>query len=161
MARSPLWRRATGRKAQVLRMPHLVSEEEFIDGCTRCHQCLSSCETGVIVIGDGGFPELDFDKAECSFCGHCAKACGEALFQDSEHSPWPYRVALDDTCLTLQGIECRSCADACDMAAISFKPTIGISHPVLSTACNGCGACLPRCPSQSLSLQIPKESAHD
>ncbi|SDJ12068.1 periplasmic nitrate reductase maturation protein NapF [Ferrimonas sediminum] len=162
MGRAPLWRRMNGKPADVIRMPHLVSEAHFTDGCSRCQKCVERCETGVIVIGAGGFPELDFDKAECSFCGRCATVCPEPLFLPAEDAPWPYVVALSDSCLTFKGIECRSCADACEEAAIVFKPAIGISHPILSTACTGCGACLSRCPSQSLSLkQELKEPSHD
>ncbi|MBY6186115.1 ferredoxin-type protein NapF [Marinobacter hydrocarbonoclasticus] len=149
---SRIWRRLARTHSSPIRMPHLVAESRFIEQCSRCDACLKACETGVITKGDGGFPELNFERAECTFCGDCARACPEPLFLNPADAPWPYRAAFGSTCLPLSGVECRSCADACDEMAIRFRPTTGAAIPTLTEECTGCGACLPRCPNQALSL---------
>ena len=54
-----------------IRPPWSVNEEDFTDKCTRCGDCILVCETQIIVKGDGGFPEIQFDKGECTFCQKC------------------------------------------------------------------------------------------
>lgn len=149
---SRLWRCIRRSDSAPIRMPHLVDESRFVDLCSRCQACVDACETGVIVVGDGGFPELDFQRAECTFCGACARACPKPLFLAPIDAPWPYRATLSNGCLPLSGVECRSCADACDEMAIRFRPAAGAAYPTLTDDCTGCGACLPRCPGQALSL---------
>ncbi|MBY5992900.1 ferredoxin-type protein NapF [Ferrimonas balearica] len=158
MTHPRLWRRLKTPQRPLFRMPHLVEERHFVELCTRCDACVEACETGVIVRGDGGFPELDFQRAECSFCEACNTACPEPLFLPKSVAPWPYRARLGESCLPLSGIECRSCADACEAQAIRFTPTAGAALPTLTEDCTGCGACLPRCPGQALTLH-PKGEA--
>lgn len=57
-------------------------------------------------------------------------------------------------CLGTQGVECRLCGEACDTGAIRFPPRLGgVALPVIDTArCNGCGDCLPLCPTAALRL---------
>ncbi|HID44392.1 MAG TPA: 4Fe-4S dicluster domain-containing protein, partial [Chromatiaceae bacterium] len=63
-------------------------------------------------------------------------------------------------CLSLNGIVCRACGDACDTDAIRFQlETRGRATPLLDQAlCNGCGECLAVCPTKSISLDIPEAS---
>jgi ferredoxin-type protein NapF len=63
-----------GRKASTrlaIRLPWVINEQYFIDDCTQCGDCITSCEEKIIVKGDGGFPEIDFSKGECTFCQKC------------------------------------------------------------------------------------------
>ncbi|MEZ9335833.1 4Fe-4S binding protein, partial [Vibrio sp. 10N.286.51.A4] len=55
-----------------IRLPWIKSLESFADDCTRCGKCIESCETHIIIVGDGGFPTVDFSKDECTFCYQCA-----------------------------------------------------------------------------------------
>lgn len=59
--------RADKQQMTVFRPPWSVMGANFIAGCTRCHACVTACETGVLMVGSGGFPEIDFQRAECSF----------------------------------------------------------------------------------------------
>ncbi|GAA4897821.1 hypothetical protein GCM10023333_33960 [Ferrimonas pelagia] len=76
----------------------------------------------MITLGSGGFPQLDFERAECTFCSACADACPEDLFLAPSLAPWPYLLSVADTCLASLAVECRSCADACEQRAIQFQP---------------------------------------
>lgn len=128
----------------------------FLQKCTACGECISACETAIIVKGAGGYPEIDFTqgKNECTFCQACVKSCPEAVFRSLEEEPWQHKVEVQPSCIAQLGAECRSCQDSCESRAIRFKREIGrVPTPIIDLAnCNGCGACLNTCPSQSITL---------
>lgn len=149
----------TGRKAPVIRPPWSGSESHFTERCSRCNACLNACETGVLRAGAGGFPQLDFTHAGCTFCYACAAVCPQPIFAERSAHPWEYQLALSAQCLALHRVECRCCQDACQTQAIRFSPVLtGVAIPhIASEACNTCGECLRACPVSALSLR----TAHD
>lgn len=148
------WRRNSDHPSSVIRPPWSVAEAEFTAGCTRCHACINACETGVLIASRGGFPEIDFQRAECTFCTHCVTACEAPVFTSPDREPWQLKATFSASCLPFKGIECRSCQDSCESRAIGFRPRLnGIAQPELAVdACNGCGACVPGCPVQAVTL---------
>lgn len=165
LARRNLFR---GRKAStpssVIRLPWVVNEQHFIDGCTQCGDCIKSCEENIIVKGDGGFPEIDFSKGECTFCQECIEVCQQPLFineRDEYQTAWQLDIEIKNNCLAMNQVVCQSCQDSCETEAISFKylqsktpqPQIELDK------CNGCGACVSVCPQASIVLtpQLVKE----
>ena len=147
------------RKAPAFRPPWSGSESDFTQRCSRCHACLDACETGVLQVGAGGFPHLDFTRAECTFCYGCAGACPESLFTARSAAPWEYQLTVSAACLAFRQTECRCCQDACPEQAIRFFPVLtGIAVPQPESArCTTCGACLRACPVSALSLRNPDE----
>ncbi len=142
-------------KELVIRPPWSVDENLFIERCTRCDQCISSCPSHIVIRGRGGFPVIDFSKGECDFCGQCVESCHEKAFIPMKDTPaWDYKVSISPTCLALNKVVCQSCADQCEQRAIRFKFTPGgISQPVLnSDSCNGCGACIAPCPVKAIGI---------
>lgn len=142
--------------SNVLRPPWAVIESAFEGACTRCGDCLKVCPTAILVVGDGGFPTVDFHHGECSFCGDCVAACPTGALQrhSQDGGPWSLRAAIGDACLARSGVECRVCGEACDEAAIRFRPTRGgVAQPQLDAArCTGCGACYAPCPVEAIAL---------
>ncbi|GAJ66395.1 ferredoxin-type protein NapF [Edwardsiella piscicida] len=140
--------------AAQVRPPWSVNGSAFIAGCSRCHACIAQCESGVLVIGQGGFPSLDFSRAECTFCRRCADACPEALFLDAEQTPWQLRAEIAEHCLSRRGTECRSCQDGCEPRAIAFIPRPGgvAAIQLISECCSGCGACVAACPVNAIQM---------
>jgi ferredoxin-type protein NapF len=131
---------------------------EFADLCDRCGDCLTACPEGILVRAADGTPRVDFASGGCSFCGECVKACGPgalAFPDDSTQSPWSVTAVIDESCLSSQGVVCRSCGETCPEGAIRFclRPA-GRADPVLEAdACSGCGDCFRVCPVGAISLQ--------
>ncbi|MDU6925985.1 ferredoxin-type protein NapF [Franconibacter helveticus] len=149
----------TGRKALAIRPPWSGAESHFIELCSRCGACLDACETGVLRTGEGGFPQIDFTRAGCTFCYACADACPQPIFAEQRAVPWRLKLALDAHCLALQRVECRCCQDACDTRAIRFSPlATGVAIPHIAPEhCTTCGECLRACPVSALRLERTDE----
>ncbi|MEH2921426.1 ferredoxin-type protein NapF [Samsonia erythrinae] len=143
------------RGDNTLRPPWSGTESYFLEKCSRCDACVNACETGIIQRGSGGFPFVNFQHGECTFCYSCASACPQALFADRHTVPWTYRLTIQDTCLAQHQVECRSCQDSCEADAIRFRPTAGrVAAPAIDTAaCTTCGACIAGCPVEAMTMK--------
>jgi ferredoxin-type protein NapF len=142
-----------------VRPPWSLSEQDFIDRCTRCSDCVNACPGKIIVIADGGFPAVDFSLGECTFCGECANACTTQAFDTNKPAPWHLHIAIDNRCLARQNIFCMACIDTCPEQAIRLHYAAAVPTPEIDTAsCIGCGACVAICPSHAISLH-PHEPA--
>ncbi|MFQ3789498.1 ferredoxin-type protein NapF [Halomonas sp. A29] len=149
------------RHESVIRPPWSIPERAFTQLCTRCGECVSACETQVIVAGDGGFPEVDFKLGECTFCQTCVEVCPEPIFDvRSQASPWSHVATISQSCLGFQGVYCKSCGEVCEIVAIRFTfNSMHVPEPEVDTdACNGCGACVQLCPVQAVEMKCDTAS---
>lgn len=139
----------------VLRPPGAIGLAAFVETCTRCGDCAATCPQAIITADEDGFPMVDVSARGCTFCGACAEACAPAAIQPAQE--WAYRASVGDTCLSLQGVTCRSCEDHCDESAIRFRlMTGGRSAPLIDLeTCTGCGACVAPCPSDAITVERP------
>ena len=135
-----------------IRLPWINNLDSFADDCTRCGKCMQVCETKIIVVGDGGFPTVDFQKDECTFCYQCADVCPEPIFKAKHETPWTAKASITDKCLAHQNVECRSCGDMCEPMAIQFQLRAGgVALPKIELdECSGCGACVAVCPTSAI-----------
>lgn len=136
-----------------LRPPWAITEEDFIDKCTRCDDCIKICEENILLRGDGGYPTVDFKQGECTFCFDCLDACKTAALKVSQperkpETAWNLDIRFNNKCLSLNAVVCRVCGENCEPQAINFKLKVGgISEPQIDLDnCTGCGACLTVCP---------------
>lgn len=140
---------------QPIRPPWSLSESLFIESCTRCGDCIKSCESDVLKIGDGGFPEFHADSKGCNFCEKCVQSCktGALSFATSD-VPWTVKALIGTSCLARQKVICRTCGERCETSAIRFHlQKGGVSFPQIDLAnCNGCGMCVADCPTHSITL---------
>ena len=134
-------------------LPWIKDEQQFVEKCNQCGDCLTVCPTNIIIKGDGGFPSIDFRKGECEFCGECATVCSTPLFEPITTLPWLKKAFINDNCLATKNVICRSCAESCDQQALTFKIAISAVPEIDLTRCNGCGACLSPCPTDAISIK--------
>ena len=157
--RTQLLRGDLSGRSRPIRPPWSLPENAFVECCTRCGDCISDCPQHILDKGRGGFPQVNFSRGECLFCGECVQACAPGALagwspQGESPAPWSIRARIGERCLAWRGVECRSCADPCDTAAIRFRLVAGgVAQPLLElAACNGCGACYSVCPAQAIEL---------
>lgn len=158
VARLRMLRGNLGGESRSVRPPRAIPEPDFFDICSRCDACIDACPSKIILRGSGGYPEIDFHRGECDFCGECQAHCNEgALLAEQTGSPWGNVIKIDSQrCLPAQGVMCLTCAEQCEVEAITFKPTIGgISLPQLDLdGCTGCGACIAPCPNRAITILV-------
>lgn len=160
LARRRLFTRKEDKPLQLL--PWIKDAQVFFDQCSRCESCVSRCPEKIIIKGEAGFPTIDFNRGECTFCYQCAEVCDEPLFLPQSQTPWTLNVKVASSCLAIQGVTCRSCEDHCETEAISFTPRLGgpAIPQIDSDLCNGCGACLSPCANNSLNMIANEEPSH-
>ena len=149
--------RGRPRPKAEIRPPWALAESLFTDCCTRCNDCIGACPEQIIVIGDGGYPTIDFKRGECTYCADCVSTCKPlALVRGEDQPGWTHKAVIADSCLPHRGVECRVCEDFCDARAIRFSPRLGGSPlPVIAAEkCTGCGACLAPCPVNAISIAV-------
>lgn len=61
---------------------------------------------------------------------------------------------VGEQCLSLRGISCRTCDDACDVRAIQFSPQLQgrFQLSINQETCTACGNCVEVCPVSALSI---------
>ncbi|MBW2598732.1 MAG: 4Fe-4S dicluster domain-containing protein [Deltaproteobacteria bacterium] len=147
--------------ARVLpRPPASLVENEFLKYCTRCYKCIDVCPAGALhpaSILDGisnlGTPVLDWNK--CILCMECVRVCPTGAIKKvpKEEVDIGNAVIDPDTCLSwTKKRRCKNCYKACKYDAIKLEKR---RFPVIiEDKCNGCGACVERCPTDPKSIVV-------
>ena len=154
---STLTRRALfgrGQVVSVIRPPWALPETEFAAACDGCNKCIQKCPENILKPTADGLVQVSFDDAGCTFCGECVAICPTAALSPTIEPPLTLNADIQGSCIALQGVMCRLCEDACETRAIHFQPGLnGKSFPLISEDhCNGCGACVSRCPSSAIRM---------
>lgn len=154
LSRRQFLRGDVASRRPAVRPPWALDEPEFLSRCDRCGKCQSACEAGILIKGDGGYPQPDFFLGECTFCGRCAEVCATGALNRSAARPWTLHAEISDSCLAQRGITCQVCADQCPAHAIRFPPRLApAAVPILVlAACSGCGACVAPCPVRAIRM---------
>jgi ferredoxin-type protein NapF len=152
------------QRTRLFAPPWSLSESAFITLCERSDDCRKACPENILFAGRGGFPEVDFKRGACTFCEKCLEACPTGALKGSDEAkpPWGIKAGITPECLSIKGIVCRTCGEACEAEAITFKLKFGgTAKPKIDDGlCTGCGECLHRCPVDAVVLFVPtKEDA--
>jgi len=143
--------------SSAIRPPWAAPEADFLAACTRCLVCAGACPGGIIVRGEGGYPEVSFGTGECTFCGACVAACAPGALSNVR-SAWRLQPVVASACFTRRGVLCRSCADSCEHATIRIQQgPAGPTVQVTGAACTGCGACVHACPMSAITMEGARE----
>ena len=152
--------------SNAIRPPWTIKASRFVEACERCDKCIEQCPEKILFRGDGGFPEIDFNRGQCTFCAVCVDVCQSKAYRyfktNEPHDicadpklPWNLTVTIKKSCLSLNAIVCRTCGDNCDEQAIQFSLQLGgVSIPKIDNdKCTGCGQCLYICPENAISIK--------
>jgi len=155
-----------------LRPPGAIKEEDFVDQCMRCGQCVQSCPTAfiqpaILETGIGGLwtPILNAQAGSCSWdCNECTSVCPTNAIEKltlKQKQQFKIGTAIIDKnrCYTyVDGINCTVCYDACPTPekAILFRKVelwnyqgveVNINQIYVDPEpCIGCGICENLCP---------------
>jgi MauM/NapG family ferredoxin protein len=148
-------------KAQLVRPPGALPENDFLTTCIRCGECMKSCLTNTLQpsLWEGGLaglwtPKLDLRFAACEQeCNVCGKVCPTQAIrslglEEKTHAKLGTAVLRKEMCLVwAQDKLCLICDEICPYDAIVFRTIDGYRRPfVVASRCNGCGYCEQRCP---------------
>jgi ferredoxin len=80
---------------------------------------------------------------------------------EAKATPWTLVATIGAGCIARKGVVCQSCADACEVRAIRFRPAPGsVPAPRLdASACSGCGACVSVCPVNAIGVAAGESNA--
>jgi MauM/NapG family ferredoxin protein len=162
------------RAMRLIRPPGSLPEQEFLDRCIRCHQCIKVCSTSgdflQPAIGEAGIegfltPIGSPRSGWCEYnCVMCTEVCPTgAIHQLDVESKKKTRIGLafidKDRCLPYyKDQDCIVCEEHCPTPdkAIKFKEETvilpngerkTIKRPyVVEELCIGCGICETKCP---------------
>ena len=146
-------------REEIMLPPGALPCAELVKTCNGCGDCVAACPHGVIEINGDKLPKLDLRRAGCSFCGMCGEVCNHGAFATNAdiRNMWPWRAKVSLACLDTRGVACRACEAACEHDAIRFHPALGGKSDVTvdCARCDGCGACLSKCPVVAIELVRP------
>jgi MauM/NapG family ferredoxin protein len=151
------------RAADLIRPPGALPENQFLEQCIRCGQCLRACPTNTLQpdwyrVGLEGLwaPRMNLRHAACDQeCNVCGLVCPTESIRplsliERKHARVGTAVILRDLCLPwARAEECLICETQCPYTAVVFQHDDRLPYglPVIDPAkCNGCGKCEDRCP---------------
>ncbi|WP_456456926.1 4Fe-4S dicluster domain-containing protein [Thermovibrio sp.] len=154
---------ATKPDKKYVRPPGSGEEEEFLKLCTKCHQCVKACPTGVIDLVKDMHPivfetpYMNFKNNYCEKCYLCVDTCESGALSRENLKKYKLVAKLvKDRCVAFQDIFCQSCYWSCPKMdkAITLKD---FTYPEFhQQECIGCGRCIHACPTEPKSIEMVK-----
>ena len=156
----------------LIRPPGALEEEEFLDRCIRCGNCMTNCITNGLQpvmfesrIVDIWTPKLVPEIGYCAYdCNLCGRVCPTGAIQNlslEEKRSFRLGVANIERSLCLnwaKDIDCKICYENCPLPEKAIKLVRDISYNgktifrpyVDKTICIGCGTCQNKCPQRPI-----------
>ncbi len=149
----------------VIRPPGSLLEQDFIDRCIRCGNCMKVCITNglqpcLFESGTAGIwtprlvPEIGYCEYHCVLCGHvCPTGAIVPLTEEGKHEVRLGLAVIDRSiCIPwAEGKECIVCEEHCPVPEKAIKlhrdtPQSPAKPEVDYALCVGCGICQNKCP---------------
>jgi ferredoxin-type protein NapG len=153
-------------RMKVTRPPGAVTEDQFLELCTGCGDCITACphdviyKTGVQTANGEASPVLFITVSACHLCEDtpCIAACetGALVPTDRVLIRLSEATVVPDNCWSANGHdpECNFCADACPLNEIAISHESGSAPNIHEDGCTGCGLCFHACPAPGKPIQI-------
>ena len=150
----------------LVRPPGALPEDEFVDRCVRCSECMKVCPTNGLqpALTEAGIlglwtPVLVPRVGECTQnCNLCSQVCSSQAIQpfSIKEKSWLFigRAVIDRSqCIAWNSNkQCLVCDEHCSYHALYWKTVDGAKRPFVDDhKCVGCGICENACPIQPLS----------
>lgn len=148
------------RSSFLFRPPGACSEEEFLQKCTQCEDCIKVCPPQIIKKAPDAFgkakgtPMLKPLEDPCLMCAElpCISACDTGALSLRYPSVMGTATINKMECLAHRNEFCSICQECCPVLDAIFviegKPFIREEH------CTGCGICFDRCPAPGKAILI-------
>jgi ferredoxin-type protein NapF len=115
--------RGRPRPKAEIRPPWALAESLFTDCCTRCNDCIDACPEQIIVIGDGGYPTIDFKRGECTFCATVSAPANRWHWSAAKINPaGPIRQSLPIAACRIGASNAGSAKTSATPAPFAFHP---------------------------------------
>jgi polyferredoxin len=149
--------------AVLIRPPGALPEDEFVDRCIRCSECMKVCPTNGLqpALTEAGFegiwtPVLIPRIGECTRqCNLCSQVCSSQAIQpvevkEKDHIFIATAVIDRSQCIAWNSNkQCLVCDECCSYRAVKWKVVDGVRRPFVEEhKCVGCGICENVCPIQ-------------
>lgn len=150
---------------RVIRPPAALKEEEFLDRCIRCGNCMKVCITNglqpcLLESGIEGVwtphlvPEIGYCEYRCTQCGKVCPTGALKALTEQEKARTKLGKAVIDTSVCIpyaKNTECIVCEEHCPVSEKAIKlekgAADGPSRPYVDPElCVGCGICQSKCP---------------
>ena len=152
---------------RVIRPPASLPEDEFLNRCVRCGNCMKVCITNglqpaLLQTGIGGLwtphlvPEIGYCEYDCTLCGNTCPTGAIRRLSVREKRSTVLGTAVIDRALCIpwkQEKDCIVCEEHCpvpEKAIKLFKDELSgspVLKPYVDTRlCVGCGICQNKCP---------------
>lgn len=152
------------KRVPLIRPPGAITEQKFLQACTRCDKCIQACPKDAILKAPKamgffvmGTPYIDPKKNPCVMCDdlYCISACPDAALLPVASKldvKMGYAILDEKKCQAYGHTFCQQCVIDCPIpGAITQVDEKPIFH---KNTCTGCGVCVSSCGTVNIPVAI-------